>query len=584
MRLKCTNRAVKVSITLVFLLTTPTGATAQFHAGESVARVRHRIVLAVGVSKFLHAREPEQPYKAGWLPLWHAEHDAQDIVTSLSHYGFKPAESTPLLGAQATTARVRSSLVGLVKHLQSNPQNDYEVVLYFSTHGWSAAPSKGGASLVILHDTPAETQLEAGDHQRDLSAPRALDRDWVLSQVVEMMPDHVLRVAVIYDACYVAGGKSRGLKKKGRKVGPTIADYRHADEEIQRIRSLGRATYVLSAVGHGQAALERRADENSLYTKYLLEGLGRSDLTGSVSLFSAHSYATDRVRTLTYGQQVPTYTVPTASEADILFPLSEAPSQTTGVFLPNPRPASLSAQVRRLDLQSKGSSNEWLRRSNSPFIPVPGAGQYAISLQNERGTFFDQIISLGDGEVRTLHVWDELDAPVRGLSASVSAGRFFDLFGATTHTSGRLGLQTYFVSRDRNPEGLEWRVGLDGLMGQNLGALDRADTSKYALVLASGDLTTRFAVGHLAIGVGGGLSGGALWRRIQIAEERDEVTVATAGPTAVIRGTWPIHSSWDLEAGITARALLVGANTVGLFDAQFSVGFVWHSSRWEETP
>lgn len=569
-------------VVAVLLLTASVlpASAAGFEVGPTVERRRHRIVFAVGVAEFIDARRSDEASELGWSPLWFAEKDATDIVDHLRPYEFDAFPRTPMLGREATARAVRQRLLEMVRHVESNPRDEFEIVLYFSTHGWSAPLDSGSRSFLILQDSPSEAKLRGALEKDPTGAVEALDREWILASVIDALPENVLRVAVIYDACYVAGGKSRGLRRKSAAPEPTVEDYRLEAEERDRIRRLGRATYVLSAVSLGQAALERREDGNSLYTKFLIEGLVQNARRGEASLFAAHIHATDRVRLLTRGQQIPTYTVPFASEADVAFHLAAPKVSTTGLFLPSPRPVNLVTKVRRLDERTKGASG-WTQQTKSPFVSVPGPGRYAVTLADDERAFFERVVDLTDGEVRTLHVWEGLDGPIHGFGIRAGAGRFFDVFGPTSHLAERIDLALRYVQRDRSPTGLEWRVGADAIHGRPLARGTLTDEIDYGLLMVAGDVMTRWALGTTSLGVRAGLALGPMTRRISIGTETQRGVVLAGGPTTAVVTTWPVSSTWDFELSLEGRGLVAGSNAVGLVDVSLGVGVVWHEARWQ---
>ena len=99
-------------------------------------------------------------YKNGPLPeLNNAENDAQSVHDILiKHYGYKSTNIKKLLGFDATSEAVRSSLGGEFLGNGSKVQNDDSVLVFFAGHGHRIRSGEGQLGGIFLFDAQLQEQ------------------------------------------------------------------------------------------------------------------------------------------------------------------------------------------------------------------------------------------------------------------------------------------------------------------------------------------------------------------------------------------------------------------------------------------
>jgi uncharacterized caspase-like protein len=108
-------------------------------------------------------------------------------------------------------------------------------------------------------------------------------------------------VVLFVDACH--SGNILG----GRRAAPNI------DMLVHEMASVESGAVVFTSSTGRQYSLEDERWGNGAFTKALLEGLqGKADLfgKGTITVKTLDAYITERVKTLTQGQQAPTCIVP----------------------------------------------------------------------------------------------------------------------------------------------------------------------------------------------------------------------------------------------------------------------------------
>jgi tetratricopeptide (TPR) repeat protein len=208
-------------------------------AGPPVNRpIRDKWALIVGISKF----------KDGTLNLRYPSKDAKDFYDFLvTSAGFKKDHIKLLVDEEATRGRILSELGDKWLPRVANP--DDLVVIYISSHGSASDMDVGGVNYLLAHDTDIDNLYASGLPMQDLTR--------IIKGRV-----HSDRIVLVLDACHSGAttvSDSKGLTRKSNV---------NADEIAQ-----GTGQLVISSSMPNQGSWESKIDQNSVFTKYLMEGL-----------------------------------------------------------------------------------------------------------------------------------------------------------------------------------------------------------------------------------------------------------------------------------------------------------------------
>ncbi len=255
-------------------------------AATEAARLPDLYVLAVGVSEY-----------AGPLRLNFADKDAHLLATTLQQVSgslFRNVQLRLLTNAQATR---RDMLQGLSWLRREMTQQDV-AVFFFSGHG--AKDETGNFYLVPVDGEPADLLSTAVSGSQFKDALAALPG----------------RVLVLLDACHA--GSAGGDRRK--------AVYIMTDDLVRDLVTDDYGVIVMCSSMGREYSLESDEHQQGFFTMALIEALtGKSDFNGDglVYITEIDAYLSDRVKTLTQGQQHPVTTKPTTIRS---FPLSKPPA------------------------------------------------------------------------------------------------------------------------------------------------------------------------------------------------------------------------------------------------------------------
>jgi|GEM_PF-1540121 len=210
---------------------------------EAIKAIDHvgqqRYALVIGINDYADAKIPD---------LTLCEKDAKaiyDVLTSSQTGGIDKANTTLLVGKDATSRNIRKALADLRKI-----PADATVFIYFSGHG----AKEGDEAFWVTQDCELA----------DLAATALPDRD--VRAFLDRIPSS--RVIVMIDSCYAAA------TVKGGKALAT-----EFDAVLSKFTGKGRA--YLMAAGSGEEAIEAKDLKHSVFTHYLVEGLsGKADDNG----------------------------------------------------------------------------------------------------------------------------------------------------------------------------------------------------------------------------------------------------------------------------------------------------------------
>ncbi len=200
--------------------------------------IRDKWALIVGISKF----------KDGNLNLRYPSKDAKDFYDFLvTSAGFKKDHIKLLVDEEATRGRILSELGDKWLPRVANP--DDLVVIYISSHGSASDMDVGGVNYLLAHDTDVDNLYASGLPMQDLTR--------IIKGRV-----HADRIVLVLDACHSGAttvADSKGLTRRSNV---------NVDEIAQ-----GTGQLVISSSLPNQVSWESKKDQNSVFTKYLMEGL-----------------------------------------------------------------------------------------------------------------------------------------------------------------------------------------------------------------------------------------------------------------------------------------------------------------------
>jgi uncharacterized caspase-like protein len=226
-------------------------------AADKLGGNRHALI--IGINDYTDPKIPDLKY---------AEIDAQSLYKTLTDPqvgGFKPENTTLLLGKQASTRDVKKALSGL----RGVGANDL-VVVYFSGHG---AKQRG------------ETCWVTQDAELNFLADTALTNDQI-AKYLGAIPSK--RLVVLLDACYAA---DTVINQKAVVSVDAIA---------RAFEGAGRVT--IASAGGGEESIEAPDLQQGVFTYFLVQGMrGEADkppygnLDGVMTLSELWSYLSDKV-------------------------------------------------------------------------------------------------------------------------------------------------------------------------------------------------------------------------------------------------------------------------------------------------
>jgi tetratricopeptide (TPR) repeat protein len=213
-------------------------AEAQPPAPPANRPIRDKWALIVGISKF----------KDSTLNLRYPSKDAKDFYDFLiTSAGFKKDHIKLLVDEEATRGHILSELGDKWLPRVANP--DDLVVIYISSHGSASDMDVGGVNYLLAHDTEVDNLYASGLPMQDLTR--------IIKGRV-----HSDRIVLVLDACHSGAttvSDSKGLSRRSNV---------NADDIAQ-----GTGQLVISSSMPNQVSWESKRDQNSVFTKYLMEGL-----------------------------------------------------------------------------------------------------------------------------------------------------------------------------------------------------------------------------------------------------------------------------------------------------------------------
>ncbi|HEY9785504.1 MAG TPA: caspase family protein, partial [Candidatus Obscuribacterales bacterium] len=217
--------------------------------------LKDKWALIVGISKFQNPT----------LNLKYPSKDAKDFYDFLINDAkFSKDHVKLLVDEQATRANILSELGD--KWLPRVAAPDDLVLIYISSHGSASDLDVGGVNYLLAHDTDPDSLYASGIPMQDLAR--------IIKGRV-----HSDRVVVILDACHsgAADPESKGLvRAKNVNVDEVVA---------------GTGQMVISSSQPNQVSWESKECPNSVFTRYLIDGLKKNNTLGE-----AFEYMKDKVQ------------------------------------------------------------------------------------------------------------------------------------------------------------------------------------------------------------------------------------------------------------------------------------------------
>ncbi len=228
-------------------------------SGGNVNRpVKDKWALIIGISEFENHD----------LNLHYPSKDAKDFYKFLTTKGnFSKDHVKLLVNQDATRANILSLLGDKWLPRVANP--DDLVLIYISSHGSSSDMDVSGVNYLLAYDSDPDNLYASGLPMQDMTR-------MIKARV------HADRVVMILDACHsgAVSADAKGLSRGGNVNADEIA--------------MGTGQLVISSSAPNQVSWESKRDENSVFTKYLMDGLAnKGDKT---TLEDAFQYMKDKVQ------------------------------------------------------------------------------------------------------------------------------------------------------------------------------------------------------------------------------------------------------------------------------------------------
>lgn len=202
--------------------------------------VKDKWALVIGISEFQDKS----------LNMQYPAKDAADFCNYLVREGHFAKDHVKLVvNEQATRSRILSELGDKWLPRVANP--DDLVMIYISSHGSPSDLDVGGVNYLLAYDSDVNSLYATGLPMQDLAR--------IIKGRV-----HSDRVVLVLDACH-SGAADPGSKGLSRHQNVDV------DELVQ-----GTGQLVISSSQPSQVSWESMVDKNSVFTKYLIEGLKKN--------------------------------------------------------------------------------------------------------------------------------------------------------------------------------------------------------------------------------------------------------------------------------------------------------------------
>jgi hypothetical protein len=200
--------------------------------------------------------------------------DIHDVLVDPERCGYPTANVQMLLNEAATRQGIRDALSGLA--MRATP--DSVAFIYISSHGGRIESGEHAGEYLLPFDTLYETEETLAE--TSISGPE------FARTLREVSASHLV---VVFDCCYAAGIKAARPATLTLKTGLPDRFY----EELKA----GGGRVVLASSRHDEVSNILAGDQNSLFTKHLLDALcgGVPSDDNLIRIFDLYEYIQPRV-------------------------------------------------------------------------------------------------------------------------------------------------------------------------------------------------------------------------------------------------------------------------------------------------
>ncbi len=299
-------------------------------------------------------------YQSSKIPrLDCAVSDAQSVKKLLlEKLNFSEKNIKLLVNEEANLSNIRRAF-GEINRIEQNAC----VLIYFAGHG-ETVQMKNGGDLGFLIPYDGQTDDEAGLFATCLPMTE-------ISNFSTILPaKHVL---FLIDACYggLAAVNSRSLSKQTKNY-------------LEKITK-ANAKEIITAGGKGERVIEKTSWGHSIFTKILLDGLGKgmADLDGDgiVPATELAAYLKKEVTVYSHNQQTPVFRSFTQDEGDFVFLVNKTSDIEPSVPLGD---VVINSDLEDAELTIDSSMTVQKVPANLTNIP---AGRHKIILKNSQASF-----------------------------------------------------------------------------------------------------------------------------------------------------------------------------------------------------
>ena len=200
--------------------------------------------------------------------------DTRDLLFDPQHCGYPPDNVQLLLDGEATQAAIRQALADLAT--RSDP--DSTVFFYLSSHGGQIETGPHAGEYLL----PVDTVYTSAESIAQTAISGA-----EFTEALRAIPAR--KVVVVFDCCH-AGGIGQPKDAAAPRLKALPESYYDALKE-------GRGRVILASSRSTESSYVMVGDENSLFTKHLLDGLhgGAPGPGGLIRIFDLFHYLQPRV-------------------------------------------------------------------------------------------------------------------------------------------------------------------------------------------------------------------------------------------------------------------------------------------------
>jgi hypothetical protein len=278
-----------------------TVTTKDKNSNEEFTIYRNSYAIIIGIDTYLNSK---------FQRLECAVADAQSVKNLLvQKFNFPESNVKMLLNEGASLSRIRHAF-GEINRIEENSR----LLVYFAGHG-ETVQLNNGSDLGFLIPYDGQNSDEASLYSSCIPMTE-------LSNWSTLVPaKHVL---FLVDACYggLAAVNSRSLSEGTKNYLAKI--------------TTANAKEIITAGGKGERVIERASWGHSVFTKVLLDGLGKAladlDGDGIISATELAAYTKKQVTIYSNNQQTPVFRSFTPDEGDFVFVVNKSSVEGNGLM------------------------------------------------------------------------------------------------------------------------------------------------------------------------------------------------------------------------------------------------------------